>query len=371
MPGAEQHDPQDAIKESIREALEDSARASRYPARRLVAPDPGRSQRNRRELSTMEERADLVGFALTSRMKRLERVSTGVRQAVRRALLQVLHRQTEFNRAAIELIRSQQTQLDALGASVRAQIDIQAGADERLRVLEHRLPARSGLAELDYLSFRERFHGTTQARRERLSRFVAWFEGCSEVVDAGCGRGEFLELLREAGVDSVGVDSDAAMVDRCRQAGLDAIHDDVLQFLRGRLEESHGGIFASHLVEHLERGEIVELVRLAFARLRPGGVLVLETVNPMCVLTHGSFYDDFTHVAPAPPIALQWLAESSGFTSVEIEYASPVPAEHKLRPLPASAGGAAEVEAFNRGIDGANELLFGFQEYALFAHKPR
>jgi SAM-dependent methyltransferase len=370
IPRAERHDPKDAIEERIRDALEDSARASRYPARRRVAADPGRSERNRLELSTMEGRADLVGFGLTTRMKRLGRVSTGLREAVRRALFQVLHRQTEFNRAAIELIRSQQTQLDALGASVRAQIDIQAGADERLDAVEHRLPVRSGLTELDYQSFRQRFHGTTKERRERLSRFVPWFVGHSEVVDTGCGAGEFLELLREAGITSVGVDTDDAMVGRCRQLGLEAIHDDALHFLRGRPEESHGGIFASHLVERLDRGEVIELVRLAFGRLRPGGVLVLETVNPMCLLTYASFYGDFTDVAPVPPLALQWLAESCGFASVEIEYASPVPAERKLRPLPASAGEAAEVEAFNRGLDAANELLFGFQEYALFARKP-
>ena len=60
------------------------------------------------------------------------------------------------------------------------------------------------------------------------------------------------------------------MVGRCRELGLDAIRDDALHFLRGRPEESHGGIFAAHLVEHLEREEIVELVRLAFSRLRPG-----------------------------------------------------------------------------------------------------
>jgi O-antigen chain-terminating methyltransferase len=360
----------DGIEARIRAALENSTRASRYPASRLVAADPGRSERNRLELSTMEGRADLVGFDLTTRMRRFGRASTRLREALRRALFQVLHRQTEFNQAAIELMRSHQTQIEALGASVRAQIDIQAGADERVEALEHRLPARSGRPELDYLSFRERFHGTTQARRERLSRFVQQFEGHSDVIDAGCGAGEFLELLRDAGVAAVGVDDDEAMVGRCRELGLDAIHDDALRFIRGLPEESQGGILAAHLVEHLARGDVVDLVRLAFSRLRSGGVLVMETVNPMCLLTYGGFYGDFTHVAPVPPLALQWLAQSCGFASVEIEYASPVPAEHKLARLPASDGGEAQVEAFNRGLDAVNELLFGFQEYALIARKP-
>jgi SAM-dependent methyltransferase len=369
MPRAERPALQDSIDARIRDALEDSMRASRYPSRALVAADSGRFQRNRLELSTMEDRADLVGFGLTSRMKGLGRASTAVRSALRRALFQVLHRQTEFNRAATELIRSQQTQIEALGASVRAQIDIQAGADERLDALEHRSSVRFALTDLGYASFRDRFHGTAEERRERLIRFVPRFEGRSEVLDAACGSGEFLELLRDAGVAAVGVDSDEATVRRCRDLGLDVIHDDALRFLRGRPEESHGGIFAAHLLEHLERGEVVELVHLAFSRLRPGGVLVLAALNPSCLSTYAGFYADLTNVAPVPPLAVEWLAESCGFASVEVEYASPVPAEHKLRPLPASAGPKAEVDSFNRGIDVTNELLFGFQEYALTARK--
>ena len=214
-------------------------------------------------------------------------------------MFQVLYRQTEHNRASDELIRSHEAQLEALGATVRAQLDIQAVTDERLDALERgwhgskstrstlarraaRGAARAVRMDLDYLGFAERFRGTSEEIRERQRRYVPRFEGLSDVVDVGCGRGEFLELLREAGVSAVGVDSDEAMVGRCRELGLDAIQDDALHFLRGRPEESHGGIFAGHLVEHLERGEVVELVRLAFSRLRPGGALVIETVNPMC-----------------------------------------------------------------------------------------
>jgi O-antigen chain-terminating methyltransferase len=109
---------------------------------------------------------------------------------------------------------------------------------------------------------------------------------------------------------------------------------------------------------------------LAFSRLGPGGVLVLEAVNPLCLLTYASFYGDLTRVAPVPPPALQWLAESCGFVSVGVEYAGPVPEEDKFRPLPDSAGEEVEVEAFNRGVAAANELLFGFQGYVLTAQKP-
>ena len=383
----EPDDPRAVIEARIRRVLEDGGHASRTSAKDLVAADPQASERRGRALRLMDERADLVGFGLTSSLKGVGRASTVVRGALRRAMFQVLHRQSEHNRASDELVRSHEWQLEALGATVRAQLDVQAAADERLAALGRRLSrvevssvalarrAGGGAAlaspmDPDYVGFTERFGASIEEVRERQRSYVPRFEGLSDVVDAGCGRGEFLELLREAGVSAVGVDSDEAMVGRCRELGVDAILGDALQFLRGRSEESHGGIFVGHLVEHLERGEVVELVRLAFSRLRPGGVLVIETVNPMCLLTHATFFGDFTRVGPVPPLALRWLAEACGFAPVEIEYTTPVPDERKLRPLPTSVADGAQVEAFNRGIAAANELLFGFQEYALMATKP-
>ena len=386
-PRGGQHNPQAVIEARIRGALECSRPGLRDRSEQLLTSDPHRTEQDERGLRLMDQRADLVGFGLTSTLKGAGRASTALRGALRRALFQILYRQTEHNRASDELIRSHETQLEALRATVRAQLDIQAATDERLDALERRLApievnsvtlarralreaASAGLTGLDSIGFTQRFRGSADEIRERHRRYVPRFEGLSEVLDAGCGRGEFLELLREAGVSAAGVDRDEAVVGRCRELGLDAVLGDALQFLRSRPEVSHGGIFASHLIEHLERAEVLELVRLAFSKLRPGGALVIETVNPMCLLTHATFYGDFTRVGPLPPLALEWLAESCGFAPVEIEYTSPVPAYHKLRPLPTSAGDESEVDAFNRGLAAANDLLFGFQEYALIASKP-
>lgn len=322
--------------------------------------DPQGSEQRRVELQLIDERADLVGFALSSRLKGVGRIVTLAREGLRRGLFEVLFRQTEFNRASGELLRDHNAQLDALRATARAQAEIQAESDERLDALE------AGLTSPEYLSFTDRIDDTSEEHRERLRRFVPRFEGRTEVIDAGCGRGEFLELLKESGIVAVGVDSDEAMVARCRELGLDAVQGDIVEYLRGRPEEAYGGIFAARLIEHLERDEIVELMRLAFSRLRPGGVLVVQTVNPMRLLTH---YGDLACVTPVPPLALQWLAEACGFISVAVEHTSPAPDEQELKPLGQSAGVEAEVTAFNRGVAASNELLFGFQEYALIAYK--
>lgn len=363
-------DQQAVIESRIRRALSLSADASRLFAR-LPAESERRSELRAAGLRLLGEQADLVGFALSSRLKAVGRVSSAVRGALRRALFEVLFRQSEFNRVSGEFIRDHEVQLDVLGATVRAQLGLQLGAEERLDELERRLGrVEVSSGDIDYVSLVERFYGGVEKRREELRGFVPRFVGRSEVIDAGCGRGEFLELLRESGVPAVGIDRDEAMVASCRSRGLDVVRGDVLEFLGGRAEGSLGGIFGGYLIEHLVRGEIVEFVRLAFSRLGPGGVLVLEAVNPLCLLTHASFYGDLTRVAPVPPLALQWLAESCGFVSVGVEYAGPAPDEDKLRRLPESAGDEVAVDAFNRGVAAANELLFGFQAYVLTAQKP-
>ena len=136
-PGAQQ-DQRLAIEARIRRALRYGAGSVALAGQFGVA-DPQRSERHRLALQLIDDRADLVGFGLSSRLKGLARVSTLVREGLRRVMLQVLFRQSEFNRASGELIRSHEEQLEALGATIRAQLDIHAGADERLDALEHRL----------------------------------------------------------------------------------------------------------------------------------------------------------------------------------------------------------------------------------------
>ena len=136
-PGA-QPDQQGAIDGRIRRALRYSAGSAVLSAQ-LRYGDLQRSQRRRDALHLMDERADLVGFGLTSGLKGLARASMLVREGLRRMLFEVLFRQSEFNRASGELIRGHEEQLKALGATVRAQLDIEADADERLAALERRL----------------------------------------------------------------------------------------------------------------------------------------------------------------------------------------------------------------------------------------
>jgi O-antigen chain-terminating methyltransferase len=201
-------------------------------------------------------------------------------------------------------------------------------------------------------------------------RYVQYFVGQTDVIDIACGRAEFLELMDREGFTVKGLDVAASAVSECRERGFEAVQDDALSYLETRRDESIGGVFAWHAVENLRGREIVSLVQLVFARLRPGGVLVVEAMNPTALVTYASFYRDFRFERPVDPTALQWLAASVGFDT-KIEYFAPVDDERKLRGLPLMRElSPRETKAFNIGISLANELVFGYERYALIARKP-
>ncbi len=148
----------------------------------------------------------------------------------------------------------------------------------------------------------------TAETREKQRPYVELFTGAAPVLDVGCGRGEFLALLRDAGIEATGVDADGDMVAFARGEGLDVTQADALDHLEGLEPGSLGGVFAAQLVEHLPPASLVRLLGLAHAALREDGVLVLETINPLSPLALRNFFADLTHAQPLVPETLQLLA---------------------------------------------------------------
>jgi O-antigen chain-terminating methyltransferase len=148
-----------------------------------------------------------------------------------------------------------------------------------------------------------------------LSSYLAYYRGRHNVLDLGCGRGEFLGLLRDAGVPATGVDSDPEAVGICRRAGYDIRQCDLFEFL-----EANGGfdgIIASHVIEHLDFPSAERLVGRCFEVLRPEGIITLVTPNPenLTAITK-TFWLDPTHVRPYPLDLLVELLKSAGFEIV-------------------------------------------------------
>jgi 2-polyprenyl-3-methyl-5-hydroxy-6-metoxy-1,4-benzoquinol methylase len=178
--------------------------------------------------------------------------------------------------------------------------------------------------QFDYMKFAEKFRGPEEYVREGQRFYVDKFRGCRDVIDVGCGRGEFLELMKEAGIPARGIDQNEELIALCRRKGLDAGVADMFAYLRDLADEAIDGVFCAQVVEHLPPDLVTEFVRLAHAKLRRGGVLAIETPNPECLAIFAThFYLDPTHTRPIPPALLTFYVEEQGFGQIEVRRFAP------------------------------------------------
>lgn len=208
---------------------------------------------------------------------------------------------------------------------------------------------------IDYLKFAEKFRGSEEYVKRGQQFYVERFRGRANVLDLGCGRGEFLELMRDAGVGARGIDQSEELVALCRRKGLDAEAADLFGYLNAVAEQSLDGIFCAQVVEHLAPAAVPELVRLAHAKLAPGGILAVETPNPECLAIFAThFYLDPTHTRPVPPALLAFYFEESGFGRLETHrFAPALESMPELGDLPESV----------------RKVLFGELDYAVLGYR--
>jgi len=241
-------------------------------------------------------------------------------------------------------------------------------------------PGTLDIPDVLYRGFEDRFRGSIDEVRAKQRVHVPVFAGASDVVDIGCGRGEFLALLKDARVSARGVDANREMIAEARARGLDAVESDALEYLKSLPDASLGGVKASQVVEHLRPSHVVELISLAFDKLRPGAPIVLETINPACWLAFFSSYlRDFTHVWPVHPETLQYLMQAAGFSRVEIKYTEQAPDAVRMRGVdPGSFVGVdaatsrslkALADAHNANASILNSLLFTYMDYSAIGYR--
>jgi glycosyltransferase involved in cell wall biosynthesis/SAM-dependent methyltransferase len=171
-----------------------------------------------------------------------------------------------------------------------------------------------------YAAFENMFRGPEERVRELVEPYVEILRGHEPVLELSSGRGELIELLRGAGIEAEGVDADEGMVARCRENGLPVARGDAVEELERRAEGSVGGVVAIHVLEHFAFEELRRTLAAARRALRPGGILVAETVNPHAVGALKTFWVDPTHHAPLFPEVLRALALIEGFESAEVRY---------------------------------------------------
>jgi SAM-dependent methyltransferase len=222
---------------------------------------------------------------------------------------------------------------------------------------DHRLDAM-------YASLEDQFRGTRTDIRQRQAVYLPYVREAkagtarAPVIDIGCGRGEWLELLRDEGFNARGVDLNRIFLDGCRELGLDVCEQDALSFLRQLKRDSVGLVTSFHVIEHLDHKVLISLLDEALRVLRPGGIAIFETPNPLNVVVGScNFYLDPTHKRPLPPDLSRYLLEARGFSRVEVLDLHPCREEQMI------SEGARQVR------DALNHMLHSFQDYAVIGRK--
>src|SRR5205807_4519661 len=268
--------------------------------------------------------------------------------------------QRVFNDSVLKLIDALSARSDEEAAARERAQSLLRELEERLVRVERRGPARgaapaatvavqpSAAALPDYFAYESRMRGSTESVRERQRVYVDDLRDAAPVLDVGCGRGELLALLRDASVEARGIDADADMVAYAQGEGLEVQQADALSYLESLDEASLGGIFMGQVVEHLPAGMLVRVLELCAAKLRTGGLIVSETINPLSPLALRNYFADLTHAQPFVPETLELLARQSGFSSVETRFLN----------APAQGDGVAREVA---------DILFAPLDYAILA----
>ncbi len=265
----------------------------------------------------------------------------------------------DYRRALVD----QQRRLGLLLEETRKRLPAPLDAAQMATLVQeddHRLDAL-------YVSFEDHFRGTRSEIQQHLHVYLPHLRqagvGGDEdpILDIGCGRGEWLELLTQQGLVARGLDRNRVMVAECRERGLLVDEADVLVGLRALPDASLGAVTGFHIIEHLPLAMLVSLLDEALRVVRPGGLLILETPNPENLRVSGyNFYFDPTHRHPLPPLLSQFLLEGRGWTPVEILRLNPYPDHQRF----SVAGGQSQVTSW------LNEVFCGPQDYSVIGHKP-
>lgn len=327
------------------------------------------------------ERQRTFNLILIERLARMQEVEYDVRR--RLDYLEALnaegvrelmaHNDALFARADQKLDRYRREARDLLGSLGAALTTLQATGPTPETV---ETVARAH-EEHGYFELERRYRGTEEEIRERIAAYLPYLAKIPQgapVLDLGCGRGEALALLRDHGIAGRGVDGNARMVSQCRERGLAVEEGDLFAVLAAAPAGSLGGVTSFHVIEHLPLPALGRLVHLAYRALAPGGVLILETPNPLSlVVAARNFWLDPTHLRPVHPESLRLTFELAGFEPVERLDLRPFPPadrlpEIDLATLPPEQHRLAD--EVNRLRDRLDALLFGHQDYGLVGTKP-
>ena len=217
-----------------------------------------------------------------------------------------------------------------------------------------------------YFDFEKNFRGSPEAIRERQEYYLKVLsenhtslpDGEGIYLDIGCGRGELLSLLKDTGIPCRGVDNNPTMVNHCKDINLDVADGDALEFLKSLPDNHLRGAIALQVIEHMSIRELFEMFYVVNQKLKPGGIFIVETINPESLYSMRWFYMDWTHNRPLPAPLVEFFYHYSGFRNVETILRSPI---EGWRQMAMTETNQTADDNFNK----LNNILFGYQDYMI------
>jgi 2-polyprenyl-3-methyl-5-hydroxy-6-metoxy-1,4-benzoquinol methylase len=285
--------------------------------------------------------------------QRIERAEANAESSSRRMLAQYQELQKRQQALTAETI--------LLGQRLTRWLDRRSVSSPTVSVEKHE---DEHLLDAFYASFDEQFRGEREAIKDRLKVYLPFVQranvGVPEgpIVDIGCGRGEWLELIKEEGLNGEGVDSNTVLAEQCRIHGQTVANEDLNEYLAKVPDNTLRAVTGFHIVEHLPIERLVDLLNETMRVLKPGGVVIFETPNPRNVLVGTcNFYFDPTHRNPIPSEVLRFLLESRGFSDIEV--------------LPLNPSDEMPVAGDTEIARRFNEYFYGPMDYGIVGSKPR
>lgn len=221
--------------------------------------------------------------------------------------------------------------------------------------------------EINYLDFENNFRGDSKKVLDSQTGFLPYFiEKDSPILDIGCGRGEFLKFLKVKGIAAYGIDQDFAMVNYCTERGLSVKCSNALTYLCSLDNNSLGGVFMAHVIEHWPIKYTIAVLQQIYRVLRPGSYFVFSTPNPSCLYTLTEFYNDEQHIKPIHFREANYYCQIVGFSKTEVHFVESTKTIHSL---------TIPEEAFKtQGLikeewEFLNKYLYGYREYTIVAQK--
>jgi 2-polyprenyl-3-methyl-5-hydroxy-6-metoxy-1,4-benzoquinol methylase len=215
-----------------------------------------------------------------------------------------------------------------------------------------------------YRRLEDSLRGSEKEIRASVSAYVDLVKSRQPVLDIGCGRGEFLALCAEEGIEARGFDCNERSVADLRARGLAAELGEVPGAMTGMAAESFGSVVASHVVEHLPGETLVSLFAEVRRILRSDGIFIIETPNAESMqMTAVDFWRDPTHLTPRHPAALVLMGREFGFSVEQVGTTAPYPEDRRFK-VPES--GSEELRQMATKL---NDTIFADQNLLLVLKK--